>query len=1402
MSTEDSPRSGAELEAREVPDRQGDDTEDVAAGAACAAAQLLVQATFPSPGPLQVKGNLAENWREWSQLWRSYETVTRMTSQPDEYRLASFITCIGRAGLRIYNSLPFAEEAEKTDMARVIELMEAHCVGEANVTYERFVLDQRRQNHGEPFDKFLTSVREQAQRCRFGDQESDMIRDRIVCGVHDQGLRKQLLQRKNLSLADCVDLCRAYEATEKRAKTMSGADTEVHRVQKQYVPKSSKVKSKRYQSKDTVKVSAKTECQYCGLQHAKGRVNCPANGKQCSKCGKLNHYARKCRSQPSVKSRVHCAQESVSSDEAEELMTLTLTGQHDVNAVRTAKYRPQIMATMLLEGKSMVQFQVDTGASCNVIRRADVPKHVKLESTPQVLTLYDRSKVTPVGRCTLRLKNPRNNRNYRAHFVVVDRAAVSILGSRAAQQMQLVTVQYDRIQLLDAPSTHPAVETDKDLMTVENVSERYPQVFDGKVGSLGQPLQLDIDETVTPVQIPVRRVPVAMRQPLKAELDKLERTGVIEKISRPTKWMSSMVAVKKANGTIRICLDPKPLNRALKRSRYQIPVLDDILPQLANAKVFTVADVKSGFWHIELDQKSRELTTFGTPFGRYCYKRMPFGISVAPEVFQRRLHEMVADIDGVWAIADDILIAGIGDTDESAVADHEKKLKQLLRRCQERGVRLNRDKLSIRKTNVPYMGHILTTEGVRPDPAKVKAILAMDRPNDVAAVRRLVGVVTYLAKYLRNLTDISEPLHQLTRRDVEWKWTNQQERAFEQIKAVVSSAPVLRYFSAEDSVTLQCDASSVGLGVALMQNGQPVAYASRRLTDAEERYAQIEKELLAIVYGLERFDQYTYGRAVDVESDHKPLEVIAKKPLQAAPKRLQRMLLRIQRYDITIRYKKGTDMHLADTLSRAPVESDRRSREETNREDIMAIDADEEQDNALLSLKPETVQKIRQATIADDGIKQLKEMIFSGWPDHKKQIPRALTPYFGVRDQLVVQNGLVFCGDRLLVPDQLRSYMLDRVHSTHLGINGCIRRAKQSIWWPGMTGQIRDKIESCEECNKYPVKQSKETLVSHHVPERPWVKVGVDLFEYRSKHYLVISDYQSNFLEMERLYETTSKSVIKSLKQQFARHGIPEHLFSDNGPQFQSQEFAHFADVWNFQHNTASPGYPKSNGKAENAVKVAKRILKKSREAGTDVYLALLDYRNTPSEGLATSPAQRLFNRRTRTLLPTKASLLEPKMNPDESDHQRVNKEKQKANYDRNARDLPQLRPGDTVRVQPLTQKRDVVWPKAVVTNVLPNRSYGILTEHGKELRRNRVHLRKVKEEPVRIATQQVKDTAGGRNDNHAPQQVVQSKTTKTPKRQIENRPVSTTTSQDNSTRTTRSGRVVKSPKYLQDYVT
>ena len=222
-------------------------------------------------------------------------------------------------------------------------------------------------------------------------------------------------------------------------------------------------------------------------------------------------------------------------------------------------------------------------------------------------------------------------------------------------------------------------------------------------------------------------------------------------------------------------------------------------------------------------------------------------------------------------------------------------------------------------TEIPYVGHVLTRDGVKSDPSKIDAIQNMSRPTDVKGVQRLVGLANYLARFLEKLADIFEPLRQLTHKDTDWHWSEVHENAFTRIKEAATQAPVLRYFDPAQKTVLQCDASDTGLGATLLQNGQPVAYASRSLTDTERNYAQIEKELLAIVFGAEKFNQYTYGRKVYVESDHKPLEVIYGKPLVAAPKRLQRVLLRLQKYDLEIGFKPGQHMYLADTLSRAPL---------------------------------------------------------------------------------------------------------------------------------------------------------------------------------------------------------------------------------------------------------------------------------------------------------------------------------------------------------------------------------------------------------------------------------------------------------------------------------------------------
>ena len=263
---------------------------------------------------------------------------------------------------------------------------------------------------------------------------------------------------------------------------------------------------------------------------------------------------------------------------------------------------------------------------------------------------------------------------------------------------------------------------------------------------------------------------------------------------------------------------------------------------------------------------------------------MPFGISPAPEYFQSTLDQAIENLPGVKTIADDILIYGEGETQEEAIRDHDQKLIKLLQRCREKGITLNKEKFKMKLTEIPYIGHLLTQNGLKPDPSKVEAILNMSKPTDLKAVQRLVGLVNYLTKFLKKLADICEPLRQLTRKEMEWEWTEVHDVAFEKIKEAVTTAPVLRYFDPNEETVLQCDASDTGLGASLMQKGQPVAYASRSLIDTERNYAQIEKELLAIVFGTEKFNQYTYGRRVIVESDHKPLETIYKKPLVSAPK--------------------------------------------------------------------------------------------------------------------------------------------------------------------------------------------------------------------------------------------------------------------------------------------------------------------------------------------------------------------------------------------------------------------------------------------------------------------------------------------------------------------------------------
>ena len=325
---------------------------------------------------------------------------------------------------------------------------------------------------------------------------------------------------------------------------------------------------------------------------------------------------------------------------------------------------------------------------------------------------------------------------------------------------------------------------------------------------------------------------------------------------------------------------------------------------------------------------------------------------------------------------------------------------------------MNFDKIKLVLESVSYLGHIVSKNGLSADPSKIQAIREMPTPKDRQAVQRLLGMVNFVQRFLPNLSETTSTLRDLLKSDTLFQWDEQVHgKAFNAIKKILSESPVPSFFDPAKETLLQCDASQNGLGACLLQDGHPVVYASRALTQTECNYAQIEKEMLAVVFGLERFENYTYGRHVKIESDHKPLEIIQRKSLVTAPRRLQRILLRIQKFDYEIVYKKGAEMHVADTLSRAYLPA---AEEDMEKATIFDIDQ-----RSYLSISEGKILKIKEASKEDETMNLLKQVIKSGWPDCKDEVPHNVQCYFPFRDELVIQNGLIFKVEKVVIPDRV-----------------------------------------------------------------------------------------------------------------------------------------------------------------------------------------------------------------------------------------------------------------------------------------------------------------------------------------------------------------------------------------------
>ena len=1258
--------------------------------------------TPPEKIRIRLDGNNEAIWRTFKEDFGFYMLSAGFKKRDDDEKIALLINTGGTELKRVYNSLtwdnPTVTVPDQSQVyAKVIEILDDYFHVRKNVLSSRKIFSEMSQNADENLEQFITRIRTLAKDCDYSETEQPkQMRDRLVFGCRAEDLREKFFREEyeKLTFEKALSITSAY-CSAKRQLAACREDN-VHAIQERYQKKVNKGQG---EERDTYY----NECIFCGKKHKWGKDNCPAYGKTCSECSGKNHFARKCKNleksrkakkgkfNPKSKGKnvnaVREGSESESSSESESTEEFVMT---------IGSIEKSIVAEMeMVKSGKAVKFQVDTGASVSVIPRSLVADE-ELQPSKCTLKAWNEGEIHPLGRCRVSVRNLKNKKKYSVEFTVVQEQLTPILSKNASEQMQLLTVNYENI---------------KSVKNYDSILNNYSEVFNDELGNLPGVVHLTVDPHVQPVAIARCKVPLSVKQKVKEKLSDMEKKGIIIRVDEPTEWVSRMVASTKPNGDIRICIDPLALNKALQREMHPLPTFDDVLPELGKARVFSKVDLRNGYWHCELDEESSRMTTFQTPYGRYRWTRLPFGLKVSSEIFQKRLLQSLEGLTNVICVADDVLVYGIGDDDLQARENHDAAMTALLERCKHIGIRLSIEKTVLREKEVLFLGHKIGQDGVSVDPSKVEAIQKMKPPGNPNEVMQIAGMVNYLSKFLPRLADEMRPIRKLTHKDTPWEWGSEQDLALQQIKELVTTTPILSYYNPTETLVIQCDASQYGIGAVLMQNGKPLSYASRAMTPTETRYAQIEKEMLAILFSVRRFHQYTYGRKVQILTDHKPLQSIVKKPLCMAPRRLQGMMLKLQEYDVDVTYLPGKEMYIADLLSRSYLPNDKGGGEF---ESVSHV--------TNLPIRRERLLKIQNASEADPVIKKLRGVISDGWPEEKINVPVELHPYFHIRDELIAQDGMVFKGERIVVPQTMRKEIREALHISHLGAESCLRRARQCVYWPGINADLKEYIGQCDVCNQYGQKQQKETLITHELTDRPWEKIAIDLFECDGKDYLIVADYFSNWWEYDRLYKTTTRAVIDKMKKHFARFGIPSILISDNGQQFVSEQFCDCMDSWDIEHRTSSPGHQQANGLAEASVKIAKKLIRKTTEGGQDLMMALLEPRNVPTQDAGTSPAQRTFGRMTRTLLPVNIEKLKAADSETTKINRRLRDFRKEWYHDKHAKDLEILEEGEVVRMRPLVANSKK-WRKAVVVTRCDERSYEVECE-GHTYRRNRIDLK------------------------------------------------------------------------------
>ena len=1147
-----------------------------------------------------------------------------------------------------------ASQAEDPDLKieKPTELLD--CLS-ACLTHTTFFREAREdfynitQKPGENTTTFYSRIMELYRLAEFPANSDFLVVDKLIHGCTNSVCKRKLMAKgKDVKVKPCLEILRQHEAVDVTMKRLE--ESQINAAYSRDPTKQSQRNGNRKSQKARTNAQKKSQssrrqhnttktCTWCkGDPHA--HENCPAKDAKCTFCHKKGHFEKACRikdrAQNSIRSQNAVnATDEVSSDEDYDQFDIPVISINSIKKTREVLANVELHTTK----PATLQGKVDTGAMATCMPSFKLKEVGLCQDNLQPSNARLRGVTgTDMKTCgELAVKATCNGITKKIKILVTELGTELILGLDVCKLFELVSIADTCLQRNitieeQVEAVHITNETDinyaglkekwkqhlplgrktgdplKDLKTI------FPEMFDGSVGLFDGEVDLKVSPEAKPVQLPPRAVPISVMPKLKAELDKMEKEGIIRPCPETTDWVHNLVIVSKKNGDIRLCLDPKNLNKYLIRSVHYTASWEDAQHSFRNGQFFSTLDAKSGYWTKKLDVQSQPLTAFNTPFKKYCFVRLPFGLSVSSEIFSEEMDKAMAGIPGTFPCADDVKVQG------STEERHDIHLLETVDKASAAGIKFNPQKCQIKKRQIEYFGRVISPDGVKPCPQKVNAILKLQPPSSKQELQSFLGTVNFMATFIPNLSKKTFMMRGLMKKDVHFVWTSDMQQEFENIKQAMANAVDLTHFDPTKPTIIETDASLKGLGAVLIQDGKPIKFLSKSLTQTESNYSNIERELLAVLFACEKLHVYVFGRTITIHTDHQPLESIFRKPISLAPARLQRMLLRMRMYSLQVKYVGAKSVLVADTLSRLIKPGTDPA--------IPNLDINISQ---VLKIRPTHLESLKEESKADPVLAPLHDRIAGGWPDSMHDLPKALYPYWCFRDELTILDGLIMKGNRVIVPSAQRAETLARLHDGHQGLTATLQRARRTVYWPNMQDDISALLQRCNECQIHAKKKPRapERQVS---ASRPMEIIGVDLMEFRGKIALVSVDYHTGFLTIDFMQAGTSDEVIQVLNNNFRKFGLAERIISDNGPCFKSEKFRKFCTDLEIKHTTSSPHYHEGNGRAERSIQTIKQILKKSN-SDIKVTMAIIAYHDTPSSSDLPSPAELFFNRRINTRL-------------------------------------------------------------------------------------------------------------------------------------------------------------------------